>query len=210
MLGISAIGLGIMAGLAGWPSIWFGTTMLAVGANYAFPKHCPIFRKQRGTLGLGRKLILLPYLGLLHGTWHILRMTSSEPPFVELAPGILIGRRLLAHEYPPITTLVDLTAEIDEHVPNGSTLLPFPILDGAPAEPAKLREMARQIGESAKPIYIHCAQGHGRTSMVAAAVLLELELARTTDSALETIRMVRPGAKPNAAQLEALEAAYPR
>ena len=145
---------------------------------------------------------------MLHITWHFLRKTSSEAPFAELATGIFIGRRLLPTEYPPITTLVDLTAEFDEHVPNGVSLLALPILDGAPAEPSTLREMAKKIEASAMPIYIHCAQGHGRTSMVAAAVLLELRVAPNVPSALSMISKVRPGAKPNKAQRLALMAAF--
>jgi len=208
-LGVLGIAFGSMVGLAGGPLIWFGVTMVAVGANYAFPRHLAVFRKTHGKLGLVRKLLLLPYIVMLYGTWHLLRRASSEAPFVELTRGIFIGRRLLPNEYPPVTTLVDLTAELDEYVPAGANLLAFPILDGAPADPSMLREMARKIGTSRTPIYLHCAQGHGRTSMVAAAVLLELGLAQSVKSALELIRMSRPGAKPNALQLEALIAAFP-
>lgn len=50
---------------------------------------------------------------------------------------------------------------------------------------------------------------HGRTSMVAAAVLIELGIARSVPDALERIRMVRPGAKPNKEQLRALMTAFP-
>lgn len=209
MLGVLGIAFGSMVGLAGFPLIWFGVAMLAVGANYGFPRHFAIFRKKHGQLRLVRKLLLLPYIAMFYGTWHLLRKALSEPPFVELTPGIFIGRRLLPNEYPPVTTLVDLTAELDEHIPNGANLLAFPILDGAPADPTMLREMARKIGTSQAPIYIHCAQGYGRTSMVAAAVLIELGLAPTVKRALEMIRMVRPRAKPNAVQLKALMVAFP-
>lgn len=146
---------------------------------------------------------------MTHVIWHFLRKTSSEAPFAELTTGVFIGRRLLMTEYPPITTLVDLTAEFDEHVPNGANLIAFPILDGAPAETTTLWEMAGKIGASARPIYIHCAQGHGRTSMVAAALLLELRVASNVLSALDMISKVRPGAAPNKAQRHALMAAFP-
>ncbi|HRI70846.1 MAG TPA: hypothetical protein PK156_41720, partial [Polyangium sp.] len=209
ILGILGMVWGVMMGLVGWPMIWFGLAMLTVGANYALPQHLAIFRKVHGKLGFGRKLFLLPYMVLLYGTWHLLRITSSEAPFVELTRGIFIGRRLLPGEYPPVATLVDLTAELDEHVPTSANLLAFPILDGAPADPSLLHEMARKIGMSPRPVYLHCAQGHGRTSMVAAAMLLELSLAQSVEDALEMIKMVRPGAKPNVLQRQALMAAFP-
>ncbi len=209
LIGLSGIIFGSAAGIAGTPLIWLGAAFLSVGANYAFPQQFTVLRKQHGHLGWSRKLLLLPYFMMLDGTWHILRKTSSEAPFVELIEGIFIGRRLLRTEYPRVTTLVDLTSEFDEHVPRGASLLAFPILDGAPAEPSTLRRMAREIAASARPIYIQCAQGHGRTSMVAAAVLIEIGAAQDVATALDMIGAVRPDAKPNAAQLEALNAAFP-
>ncbi len=208
-IGVTGLLFGAMLGLSGLPLVWFGATMLAIGANYAFPQRFVVFRKKNGQLAFACKVLLLPYLVMLYGVWHLIRKTSSEPAFAELAPGLLIGRRLLPHEVPPVATIVDLTAELDEHVPNGATLLALPILDGAPVDPVKLVEMAKKIHASEGPIYLHCAQGHGRTSMVAAAVLLERGLAKNVAEALEMIRRVRPGAKPNRDQRRALEAAYP-
>jgi len=40
------------------------------------------------------------------------------------------------------------------------------------------------------PVYIHCAQGHGRTGTVAAAVLVEKGLAATPEGAIEMIEML--------------------
>jgi protein-tyrosine phosphatase len=204
-----AILFGVSGGISGLVLVWFGATLLAVAANYALPNHCSIFRKTNGRLTIMRKIILLPFLALLYGTWHLLRKTSNEAPYAELAPGFLIGRRLLPSEYPPIQTLVDLTAEFDEHVPSGAKLLVFPILDGAPVNPEGLKAIARQIAASAEPLYLHCAQGHGRTSMIAAAVLIERRLAANVNDALAQIANVRPGAKPNRDQRAALSIAYP-
>lgn len=208
VLGAVAVVFGLLQGLPGLLLVWFGVTLVAVALNYAFPNHCSVFGKAAGRVPPTRKILLAPFLLLLYGTWHILRKTSVENPFVELAPGFFIGRRLVAHEYPPVQTLVDLTAEFDEHVPIGATLLAFPILDGAPARPDKLKEIARRIATSSEPCYLHCAQGHGRTSMIAAAVLIERGLAANVAEALAMIAKVRPGAKPNTDQRAALDAAY--
>jgi len=209
LLGVPAIVFGALGGFSGILLVWFGATLLAVAMNYAFPNHCPVFCKTNGRLTLTRKIMLAPFLAFLYGTWHILRKSSTDASFNELAPGFLIGRRLLPSEYPPIQTLVDLTAEFDEHLPKGAKLLAFPILDGAPANPEALKSVARQIATSTEPLYLHCAQGHGRTSMIAAAVLIERRLAPNVSEALASIAKVRPGAKPNRAQRAALEAAYP-
>lgn len=208
MLGLLGLAWGVSMRYVGAPVVWFGLAMLAVGMNYGFPQHFAIFRKSHGQLAWVRKVFLLPYLAPFYGIWHLLRLTLPEAPFAEVVPGFFLGRRLLLHEYPRVKTLVDLTAELDEHIPSNADLFAFPILDGAPAPPAMLREMARKIASSPQPIYLHCAQGHGRTSMVAAAVLIELGVVQSVPEALEKIRMVRPGAKPNAIQLEALTAAF--
>jgi rhodanese-related sulfurtransferase len=207
-IGVSAIAVGFQLDYAGIPLVWLGINAMAVGLNYRFPQRLNLFGKTDGRVGTLRKMLLLPFFVLLYTAWHLLRKISRESPFAELVPGILIGRRLLPDEYPPVSTLVDLTAEMDEHIPNGANLLAFPLLDGAPAEPVALRNMARTIAASTKPIYIHCAQGHGRTSMVAAAVLIEMGAASSVPDALQMIRTARPHAKPNRHQHAALLKAF--
>jgi protein-tyrosine phosphatase len=53
-------------------------------------------------------------------------------------------------------------------------------------------------------VLIHCAQGHGRTATIAAAVLARLELAADAEEALSRIRAVRPFAIPSREQKAAL------
>jgi hypothetical protein len=137
--------MGLTLSVTGASLVWFGLATLVVGASYGFPRHISIFRKSQGRLEILRKLFLLPYLVPFYSIWHVLRLTLPEPPFAEVAPGFFIGRRLLLREYPPVKTLVDLTAELDEHIPSNAHLFAFPILDGAPAPPAVLKEMARRL-----------------------------------------------------------------
>src|SRR5262245_39872246 len=82
MIGLPRILFGTIAGRSGVPLIWLGATMLAVGANYAFPQQFVLFRKSSGKLELVRKLLLFPYIGMFHGLWHVLRKVSSQAPFV--------------------------------------------------------------------------------------------------------------------------------
>jgi protein-tyrosine phosphatase len=120
---------------------------------------------------------------------------SREDCYNEVAPGIFVGRRPLPGELPPeISLLVDLTAEFPEHplVRAGREYLAMPMLDAGVASEAAFRKLVQQIASCSGQVYIHCAQGHGRTGTVAAAVLVEQGLAATPQAAIEMLQRVRP------------------
>jgi protein-tyrosine phosphatase len=97
---------------------------------------------------------------------------------------------------------VDLTAEFPEPrgVRTGRTYLCVPILDGAATDEQTLRELIDKIVAWPGGVYIHCAMGHGRSAMVAAAVLLARGLAVTAGEAEQSLRRGRPGVRLNRAQ----------
>ena len=68
----------------------------------------------------------------------------------------------------------------------------FPILDAATPQGARLRELLQSLPDN-KPLYIHCAQGHGRTGLVAAAWLIFHGHATDVAAALAILQSVRPG-----------------
>ena len=120
-------------------------------------------------------LVLAPYLLPTWSLWHLSRAARREAPFDELVEGITIGRRLLPGEYPEgIESVVDLTAEFPEssRIGQGRTYRTFPILDGSRSTPAALEQLAREILELPGDVYIHRAEGHGRTALVATSLLL--------------------------------------
>ena len=57
-------------------------------------------------------------------------------------------------------------------------------------------------------MYIHCADGHGRTGLFTAALLGKLSLANTPDAALRIIQNQRPGVKLSFAQNQTLTEYY--
>jgi protein-tyrosine phosphatase len=189
----------------GWPAV----SWALIGFAYLWPG-AGIFEKCGARLTPSRKLLLLPHVVLLYATWHAVRVLSREPAFATLREDIIIGRRLLPGEFPAVRTVVDLAAELDEHIPAGATYISCPILDGAPLPPDVLRRVAKRISAAPAPVYIHCAQGHGRTAMVAAAVLLERGVATSVSAALTLVREARPAARPNRSQVQALVDAWTR
>jgi protein-tyrosine phosphatase len=82
-----------------------------------------------------------------------------------------------------------------------------PILDGSPPSDRQFREAvewAVRWRAEGLCVLVHCAQGHGRTATVAAAILLRLGLAPDVEQALSMVRAVRPRARPSLQQRAAL------
>jgi hypothetical protein len=137
-----------------------------------------------------------------------MRIFEGRKPWNHLNADFLIGRRLLCHEYPTgIASVADLTCELAAILPAHApvTYFGFPILDGGCPRATELLSNVRAISGLPKPLYVHCAQGHGRTGLVAAAILLAEGNAETVDSALVQIRSARPSVRIDGRQRRALE-----
>lgn len=119
---------------------------------------------------------LLPYLLLTLVTWHLIRVLSRESPVNQLDTDFLLSRRLLGSEMPDAVRSV---------------------VDLA---------IAKEILDLPKPALIHCAQGHGRTGLIAAAVLIVSGKAQSSKEAISMVKAVRPGIELNSVQRKILEA----
>jgi hypothetical protein len=199
---------------ASWASLlmaWAGLSFVLVGVAYLGCARL-VFAKDevKGQIPRLRKLLLLPYFALTWGVWHAVRALGRESAYGAVHPDVYIGRRLLSHEYPAgIRTILDLTWEFDALSPRSAVVYrSFPVLDAAALPPSDLRVAAQRFAGLERPIYVHCAQGHGRTAMVAAALLVALGVEGSPRAALARIRAVRPGAKPNGAQTRAVLASH--
>ena len=181
--------------LAYWPA-----GSLALVASGYFGVGPAIFGKRPdGRLSIGRGLLLLPYLILAWSVWHLSRSLRAIPPWQELTESVVIGRRLLPREVPQrVTAVVDLTSEFSE--PSGvrrdRVYLSLPILDRSVPDELEAVDLIRRIcllGEGV--VYIHCAEGHGRTATVAALLLGALGVADSPVAALEQIVQARPSVR---------------
>ncbi len=87
----------------------------------------------------------------------------------------------------------------------GRQYVAFPMLDtGVPSE-GDVECLVRQVAEWPGPVYIHCAQGHGRTGLVAAAVMVAKGQAATEEEAVAVLTSARPRLALGKNQLAFLE-----
>ncbi len=191
-----------------WPAVSFMT--VALGYLRFGPR---VFGKRSdGTLAILNVIVLLPYLIYLWSVWYALRLVKREPAYNELTEGVLIGRRLLSSELPgEITTIVDLTCEFSEprRLRSKSYLL-FQVLDGFVPSVEQLLDWARAINSAPPPIFIHCAEGHGRTGLMAALLLLVKGQAESAAEAVQLVQSKRPLVRLSKRQFQLLDAAVER
>jgi hypothetical protein len=178
-----------------WLLAWPGTSFAIVASAYLRMGPRVFGKRSDGTMAWYAVIPLLPYLLLTWLMWHVVRMTTREDCCNEAAPGLFVGRRPLAGDVPPaVAMIVDLTAEFPEcrAVRTGRQYVSFPMLDAGTAREDDFAAVVDRVASSNGPIYIHCAQGHGRTGTLAAAVMVVSGQAATADEAIRRLREVRP------------------
>lgn len=196
----------------GWYLLWLwpAASFTTVAAGYLYFGPQVYGKSSRGELSSLAQLVLFPFLVYLWTLWHVLRLVKREPPFHRLTERVLIGRRVLAHELPPdCDHVIDLTCEFSEpSVLRSKSYRCFPILDGFAPSPEELRRWVSEVAMLPGNIFIHCAEGHGRTGLFAAALLVLSGQCASPAQAIEFIRSKREGVRLNARQMATLEALH--
>lgn len=181
-----------------WLLLWPAVSMAVAGLGY-LGVGAGVFGKQAtGTLAWPWAALMFPYLLVTWAVWHAIALFSREDCCNEVIPGVFVGRRPLAGEVPAeVTLMVDLTAEFPEcrAVRAGRRYVAFPILDGGTPPDHRCEALVRLIAEWPEPVYIHCAQGHGRAGMVAALLLVAKGVCGSGEEAVERLRGARPGVR---------------
>ncbi len=207
LLGLLAVSYGGWCWLLLWPVL----SCFAISAAY-FSVGTRVFGKQAdGTMARSSLMVLLPYLICLWSVWHVLRLVCREDSHNRLAENLTIGRRLLASEVPEsIEVIVDLTCEFVEPkaIRTSREYLSFPLLDGVAPSPQSIVKIVRQLSGDNRQVYIHCAQGHGRTGIIAAALLLVRGTAADAIAAVELVQAARPEVRLSRMQMRCLESAF--
>jgi hypothetical protein len=204
--------LAVRLGGLGWLLLWPALSFLLIAGAYAGLGPGVCGKRPDGSMAWWAVLPLLHYLLLTWAVWHLQRLLSREAACNEVVPGLWVGRRPLPRELPPGTDLVvDLTAEFPEPrgVIVGRSYICLPTLDALASPVADMRELVRRIAAWPGTAYVHCAAGHGRSAVVAAAVLLARGLAAGPKEAQQLVRRARRGVNLNRPQRRLLERLVP-
>jgi len=208
ILGASLAWLSRTGGELALLALWPAACCVAVSISYLFYSPTIFGKSHTGRLNPISTVLLFPYLAFTWLTWHLMRIVSPENATDRLDERTTIGRRLLAYEVPTgIDNFIDLTAEFGEprSVVTNTNYIAFPILDASIVSPTELTAMVSKIDELEGTTYIHCAQGHGRTGFLTAALLIYRDPHLTVDGAIQEIQRVRPALTCNRTQIETLK-----
>lgn len=208
LIGAGQLALAALHPRGAWILIWSGLSFCAVAAAYARQRPRVFGKRMDGTMAWGPCASLLPFLLLTWLLWYCQTRLSREAVCNEVAPGLWLGRRVGLKELPPgVTLIVDLTSEFGEPqaVRAGRAYLCLPTLDNAAPAPEAFRDAVREAAACTGAVYVHCALGHGRSALAAAAVLMACGLAVTPEEALVRVKQARPGVRLNRDQWEFLK-----
>lgn len=157
-------------------------------------------------------LLLLPVHAMNALALFLVLRLSSENPTDEVLPGVLLGRRLGSSEATLLETLgarsvLDLTSEFqDPPFVRALEHRAIPVLDDAGPTAEQLREGVAFLLAAPRPVYVHCALGHGRSATFVAALALATGAAPDPAAAVALLRTKRPGVRLSHAQRAALAA----
>lgn len=179
-----------------WMLLSFGLVFL----GYAGIGPGVLGKRKNGHIPVAMLLLHAPYHAYSWGVWFWKRLGDKSPPFQCLHEDIYIGRRIPESELPRnVTTVIDLTAEFPQKV-TCVDYVSLPILDDATPSKAGLESLTETLRDRLGGVYIHCAEGKGRTALVASILLTELGVYCDWPLALELVQRVRPGSGVNPGQ----------
>ncbi|MHA2218770.1 MAG: hypothetical protein ACXACY_22840 [Candidatus Hodarchaeales archaeon] len=182
-----------------WPIFSLGF----MGTAYLLNKPEMLGKNSKGTINPIILILNLPWLVFQYLVWHIQYFISKENAFDKInGLDVYVGRRPRnINELPAVDLVIDLASEFVENkkVREEKEYLNVPMLDAkVPPKKLDLTDLIKRIKE--KTIYIHCAQGHGRTALFTSLLLKETGFVKTLSEGIEKIQYHRPLAKLNKKQ----------
>ena len=207
ILGACWIALAIAYRGAAWLLVWPGVSYVLASIAYARASPAMFGKRPSGVISLSHLILLLPYIALAWCVWAVIRLFVAEPASQQVARDLWIGRRPTATELSKdVALVVDLTCELWEPaaVRHACPYVCVPTLDGSVPPDPQLRDLVEKLRDFEGIALIHCAQGHGRSAAVAAAVLVSRGVAGDVDEAVQQIERVRPEVRIAANQRRAV------
>jgi hypothetical protein len=183
-------------------------TASAVALAFAYLRNQPslLFKSATGVLTWRSWLIFGPWIVLCIATERVARQFDRANP-IDNAGSLRIGRKPTPNEAAALRSalVLDLTAEFSEVLPiRSGQYRYFPILDASTPSLESLLSLLSDLPDQAS-IFVHCAQGRGRTGLVAASILLKRREASNPQDAVNILTTARPVIRLNRRQRAMLE-----
>ncbi|XP_051226562.1 uncharacterized protein [Lolium perenne] len=164
-----------------------------------------------GSFPLWSWIMFSPFLLFIHLFMLFRRFVKNEPLYTEIADGVYVGGWPSSVERlpPGEPAVIDCTCEL----PRSSTVTETSYLcvatwDTRAPQPSQIESAVRwavRKRSQNKPVYVHCAYGHGRSVCVMCALLVALGLADDWKAAEQMIRKKRPSISMNTLHRKSLE-----
>uniref|UniRef100_A0A7N0TFI6 Tyrosine specific protein phosphatases domain-containing protein n=1 Tax=Kalanchoe fedtschenkoi TaxID=63787 RepID=A0A7N0TFI6_KALFE len=168
-------------------------------------------KRSDGSFPIWSRIMFSPMLYFVRIFSSIRRALSREEPYTEICDGVYVGGwPCTAAGMPPGNpAVIDCTAELPRKSEfAGQAYLCIPTWDTRSPQPAEIESAVKwacQKRALGKPVFIHCAYGHGRSVAVACALLVALGVVEDWKNAEKLIREKRPYISMNALHRAALE-----
>ncbi|WVY97480.1 hypothetical protein V8G54_029631 [Vigna mungo] len=153
-----------------------------------------------------------PYIYFVRVFSMLRRLRSGEPPYTQVHDYLYVGGWPSSpHMLPPgDPAIIDCTCEFPR-VKDFTAGLPYrciPTWDTRSPQPADIEsaiKWASRQRDLNRPIFVHCAYGHGRSVAVMCALLVALGITEDWKTAEKLIKQKRPYIRMNALHRKALE-----
>jgi hypothetical protein len=208
-LAVQLVALGALLGGWGLMFLWPGVSFALVALGYLGAGPRVFGKRVDGTRHPIATVLLLPYLVFVYAVWWGVCRLSREPVRHEVVPRLFLGRRVSPRELPAGCELViDLTCEFEAApaIRRRTGYAGLPTLDAGIPDLDQFRVVVSRAAACPGVVFVHCAQGHGRSGLFAAAVLVARGLAADPRQAVRMVRAVRPWVRLKPHQMRFLTA----
>ncbi|KAI3995133.1 hypothetical protein MKX01_031935 [Papaver californicum] len=164
-----------------------------------------------GKLPIWSRIIFGPFLYFVRLFGLTRRLVSKEPPYNEVCEGVYVGGwpYSLKTLPPGEPAIIDCTAELPRTLAvSHCCYFSIPTWDTRAPQPSEIESAVKwALRKRAlnKPVFIHCAFGHGRSVAVTCAILVALGVAEDWKSAENIIRERRPCINMNSLHRKSLD-----
>ncbi|KDP43392.1 hypothetical protein JCGZ_26492 [Jatropha curcas] len=164
-----------------------------------------------GTFPIWSIIMFSPYLFLARAFSLARRLISGEDPYNEICEGVYVGAWPYSpNKLPPgDPAIIDCTCEFPRRSEfKGHSYFCIPTWDTRSPQPGEIESAVKWACRKRaqnKPVFIHCAYGHGRSVAVVCALLVALGVVEDWKMAEKFIKEKRPLIHMNSLHRKALE-----